>query len=174
MIQATCELASDHIRIHNIDLRKVPFYDGDLEAAGDPEEVTALKSTIAKADAILVATPEYNGSVPAVLKNAIDWASRPPADSPLKDKPTALMGASPSRGGTRNAQVHLREVLDRAGADVMDEPSLYLARATEHVCDGRLTSEDARRAVRNIIAALVDTEPERTSGPAAEPVEATR
>jgi hypothetical protein len=88
LIQATCELASDHIRIHNIDLRKVPFYDGDLEAAGDPEEVTALKSAIAEADAILVATPEYHGSVPAVLKNALHWASRPPADSPLKDKPT--------------------------------------------------------------------------------------
>jgi chromate reductase, NAD(P)H dehydrogenase (quinone) len=134
----------------------VPFYDGDLEAAGDPEEVTALKGAVARADALLIATPEYNGSVPAVLKNAIDWASRRPPESPLRAKPAAVMGASPSRGGTRRAQVHLREILDSAGADVIGEPSLYLARAFEHVSDGRLTSEGDREAVREIVAGLVD------------------
>ncbi len=156
LIRAACELAPDHVRIHDYDLRTVPFYDGDLEAAGDPEEVAALKGAIARADALLIATPEYNGSVPAVLKNAIDWASRRPPDSPLRGKPAAVMGASPSRGGTRRAQSHLREILDRAGVDVIGEPSLYLARAFEHVADGRLTSEDAREAVREIVAGLVD------------------
>jgi NAD(P)H-dependent FMN reductase len=67
------------------------------------------------------------------------------------------MGASPSPGGTRRAQAHLREILGRTGADVIDEPSLYLARAFEHVTDGRLTSEDAREAVREIFGWLVDT-----------------
>ena len=157
LIQEARELASEHIRIDDFDLRTVPLYDGDLEAAGDPEEVAALKRAIARADALLIATPEYNGSVPAVLKNAIDWASRRTPDSPLRGKPVAVMGASPSPGGTRRAQAHLREILGRTGADVIDEPSLYLARAFEHVTDGRLTSEDAREAVREIVGWLVDT-----------------
>jgi len=157
LIQEAHELASEHIRIDDFDLRTVPLYDGDLEAAGDPEEVAALKRAIARADALLIATPEYNGSVPAVLKNAIDWASRRTPDSHLRGKPVAIMGASPSPGGTRCAQAHLREILGRTGADVIDEPSLYLARAFEHVTDGRLTSEDAREAVREIFGWLVDT-----------------
>lgn len=157
LIREARELAPGHVWIHNFDLRTVPLYDGDLEAAGDPAEVTALKGAIAEADALLIATPEYNGSIPAVLKNAIDWASRRTPDSPLRDKPAAVMGASPSRGGTRRAQSHLREILDRAGANVIGETPLYLARAFEHVTDGRLTSEDAREAVREIVAGLVDT-----------------
>ena len=158
LIRAARELAPEHVRIDDFDLRTVPFYDGDLEAAGDPEEVAALKRSIDGADALLIATPEYNGSVPAVLKNALDWASRRRADAPLRGKPAAVMGASPSPGGTRRAQAHLREVLDRIGVGVIDEPSLYLARAFEHVSDdGRLASEEAREAVREIVAGLVDT-----------------
>ena len=156
LIRAARELAPEHVRIGDLDLSTLPFYDGDLEAAGDPGKVTALKSAIAGADALLVATPEYNGSVPAVLKNAIDWASRRRPDSPLKGKPAAVVGASPSPGGTRRAQAHLREVLGSVGADIVDETSLYLARAYEHVSDGRLVSESAREAVREIIAGLVD------------------
>ncbi len=154
LIHAARELAPDHVRIDDFDLRAVPFYDGDLEEAGDPAKVVTLKSAIADSDALLIATPEYNGSIPAVLKNAIDWASRRPPDSPLRDKPAAVMGASPSRGGTKRAQAHLREVLDRAGVIVIGEPSLYLARAHDHVSGGRLTSEDAREAVREIVATL--------------------
>ena len=121
LIRAARELAPEHVRIGDLDLSTLPFYDGDLEAAGDPGKVTALKSAIAGADALLVATPEYNGSVPAVLKNAIDWASRRRPDSPLKGKPAAVVGASPSPGGTRRAQAHLREVLGSVGADIVDE-----------------------------------------------------
>ena len=156
LIQAANELAPDHVQIHDFDLRIVPFYDGALEAAGDLEEVTALKNAIADSDALLIATPEYNGSIPAVLKNALDWASRRPQNSPLRGKPAAMMGATPSRGGPRRAQAHLRGVLERIGANVISEPSLYLARAHEHGSDGRLISEDAREAVRKILAALAD------------------
>lgn len=164
LIRAARELAPGHVQIVDLDLSTVPFYDGDLEAAGDPEEVTALKGAVARADALLIATPEYNGSVPAVLKNAIDWASRRPPDPSLRAKPAAVMGASPSRGGIRRAQAHLREILDSAGADVIGEPSLYLARAFEHVSDGRLTSEGAREAVREIVAGLVDAVAVDTAG----------
>lgn len=177
LIRAARELALEHARIGDFDLRKVPFYDGDLEAAGDPEPVAALKAAIAGADALLIATPEYNGSVPAVLKNALDWASRRAPDSVLKDKPAAVMGASPSPGGTRRAQAHLREVLDRVGVRVVDGPSLYLARAFEHVSDGRLVSEEAREAVRETVAGLAATalaEAGSGSGRATEPVGAAR
>lgn len=157
LIHTARELAPEHVHVDDLDLRTVPFYDGDLEAMGDPEEVATLKSAIIGADALLISTPEYNGSIPAVLKNAIDWASRRPPDSPLRDKPAAVMGASPSRGGTKRAQTHLREALDRAGADVIGEPSLYLARATEHVSDGRLMDDDdGRESVREIVATLAD------------------
>ena len=166
LIRAARELAPEHVRIDDFDLRTVPFYDGDLEAAGEPEEVAALKGVIAGADALLLATPEYNGSVPAVLKNALDWASRRRPDSPLRGKPAAVMGASPSPGGTRRAQAHLREVLERVGVGVVDEPSLHLARAFEHVSDGRLVSEEAREAVREIVAGLVDAVVLGTAGSA--------
>lgn len=154
LIHTARELSPEHCQIYDLDLRVIPFYDGDLEAEGDPEEVTILKNAISEADALLIATPEYNGSVPAVLKNAIDWASRMPSNSPLRDKPTMVMGASPSRGGTRGCQAHLQEILKGAGANVIAEPSLYLERAHEHVSNGRLTSEDAREAVREIVAVL--------------------
>lgn len=157
LIRAAREVAPDHVHIYDFDLRRVPFYDGDLEEAGDLEEVASLKNAIAGTDALLIATPEYNGSVPAVLKNAIDWASRLPADSPMQDKPAALMGASPSQGGTRRAQTHLREILDRTGASVVGEPSFHLARAHENISNGRLTPEDARQAVREIVATLADS-----------------
>ena len=166
LIRAARELAPEHVRIDDFDLRTVPFYDGDLEAAGEPEEVAALKGAINGADALLLATPEYNGSVPAVLKNALDWASRRRPDSPLRGKPAAVMGASPSPGGTRRAQAHLREVLERVGVGVVDEPSLHLARAFEHVSDGRLVSEEAREVVGEIVAGLVDAVVLGTAGSA--------
>src|SRR5918911_352109 len=86
LIQTARELAPDRVRIDGFGLRTVPFYDGDLEAAGDPVEVKTLKNAIAEADALLIVTPEYNGSIPAVLKNAIDWASCRSPNSPLRDK----------------------------------------------------------------------------------------
>ena len=167
LIRGARELAPEHVRIDDIDLRTVPFYDGEVEAQGDPEEVAALKGAITRADALLIATPEYNGSVPAVLKNALDWASRGRPGSPLRGKPAAVMGASPSPGGTRRAQAHLREILDRIGVNVVDGPSLHLARAFEHVSDdGRLVSEEAREAVRKIVAGLADAVVFDTAGSA--------
>jgi chromate reductase len=85
----------------------LPFYDAGLEAGGDPEPVAAFKRAIAEADAVLIATPEYNRSVPGVLKNAIDWASRPPLGSPLAGKRVGVMGASTGMSGTSRAQAHL-------------------------------------------------------------------
>ena len=97
-------------------LRGIPPYDSDIEARGVPPAVQQLKDQIAAADAIVSATPEYNHSIPGVLNNAIDWASRPGMSSPFVGKSVLMMGASPGRGGARRALTHLREVLESMDA----------------------------------------------------------
>ena len=107
-------------------LRGIPPYDSDIEARGVPPAVQQLRDQIEGADAIVVATPEYNHSIPGVLKNAIDWASRPAMSSPFVAKPVLMMGASPGRAGAVRALNHLREVLESMGAvplpDVVSVP----------------------------------------------------
>ena len=119
--------AATTLTVH--ELHDIPLYDGDVEAAGIPASVTALREAIAAADGLFFCTPEYNSSVPGVLKNAIDWASRPPAP-PLAGKPAAFAGASPGGFGTIRSQTHLRQVLQFTGADVMPKPELYFSRAS--------------------------------------------
>jgi chromate reductase len=96
LIRAAVGLAPAGLAVTVYDLGAIPMYNGDVEALGDPEPVTAFKRAIAGADALLIATPEYNHCVPGMLKNAIDWASRPARASVLTGKPVAIMGASPS------------------------------------------------------------------------------
>lgn len=107
-------------------LRDIPLYDGDVEARGYPEPVRRLQDAIRRADALLIATPEYNGSIPGVLENAIDWASRPRSDSALRYKPVAIMGASPGRSRTANAHADLRRVLGATGSSVLDGPAMMV------------------------------------------------
>jgi chromate reductase len=139
------------------DLAGVPLYNGDVEAAGDPEAVTALKGAIREADALLIATPEYNFGVPGVLKNAIDWASRPPGKSPLNGKPAALMGATPGMGGTGRAQMSLRQSFVFTQTLVLVGPEVLVARAREKFdASGRLADEATRGFVRKLLEALAD------------------
>lgn len=100
-------------------LKEVPPFDEEDEDA-PPTAVTAMRSALAATSAVLIATPEYNGSVPGQLKNALDWASRPPGAHVLVDKPIAVVGASPTPFGAAWAQAELRKVLGLAGADVID------------------------------------------------------
>src|SRR5205814_8833807 len=109
LLRAAQELAPAGLELLTFDLAPIPLYDGDVEAQGDPEPVGALKTAIRDADALLIVTPEYNYGVPGVLKNAIDWASRPPGQSPLNGKPAALMGATPGMTGTARAQLQIRQ-----------------------------------------------------------------
>lgn len=102
----------------------LPFYDEDVEAAGAPAAVTDLWAAAAAVDATLVVTPEYNGSTPGVLKNAIDWLSRPPYEGPLKGKPLAVIGAALGRYGGAWAHDETRKALGIAGADVTDSIKL--------------------------------------------------
>ncbi len=129
LLELAQRLLPDEVDLRLFDLRQVPFYDGDVEAAGDPDGVRALKTAIRDADAVLIATPEYNGTIPGVLQNAIDWASRPRATASLREKPIAIVGASPGPGGTARAQPLLRQVLQNTGAVVLPTRSLLLARA---------------------------------------------
>lgn len=101
------------------DLDRLPFYDADLEAAGTPAGVAQLRAAVAAADLLVIATPEYNGTVPGLLANAIDWLSRPARSSPLAGKPVLILSASPTRYGATRAAEHLRTVLTRIGAAVL-------------------------------------------------------
>jgi chromate reductase, NAD(P)H dehydrogenase (quinone) len=155
LIRAAVEEAPPGIRIEVFYLGDIPPYNQDVEDAGEPASVVAFKKAIARADALLVATPEYNHGVPGVLKNAIDWASRPRVTSPLKDKAVAVMGASPGRGTTARAQAQLREAFVFTGACVMPQPELLVGAAGEHFDnDGNLTDPALRVSLVELVEAL--------------------
>jgi chromate reductase len=155
LIRAAAELAPAGITVATFDLGDVPLYNQDVEDAGEPAAVVAFKQALAQADALLVATPEYNHGVPGVLKNAIDWASRPRVTSPLLDKAVAVTGASPGRGSTARAQAQLRDAFVFTGACVMPLPELLVGNAGENFDrDGNLTDPAVRAALSELIAAL--------------------
>ena len=140
-------------------LAEIPPYDHDLEDLA-PDAVDALKAAIAEADAVLVATPEYNGSVPGQLKNALDWVSRPISESPIRSKPVAVIGASPGSFGAIWAQRELKKVLGLMGARVLDV-ELAVAKA-----DRRLEDPDPelREQLAGVVAELaVAAEVERVA-----------
>ena len=136
-------------------LRAIPHYDEDLREAGEPAAVTALRERIAGADAVLVSTPEYNHSLPSALKNAIDWLSRPLADSPFQGKDTVVVGASTGMFGAVWAQAEARKVLGAVGARVSDA-ELPVGHAGEQFApDGSLVDGDLGDALAAHLAALV-------------------
>jgi chromate reductase len=155
LIRAAAELAPTGIVLDIVDLADIPLYNQDVEDAGEPASVVALKAAIGRADALLVATPEYNHGVPGVLKNALDWASRPRATSPLRDKPVAVTGASPGRGSTARAQAQLREAFVFTGACVMPQPELLVGEAASRFDDeGNLTDPETRKALVELVESL--------------------
>lgn len=134
-------------------LKEVPPFDEDDEHAPGAV-VDELRRAIARADALLVVTPEYNGSLPGQLKNALDWASRPRRETVLRDKPAAVIGASPSPGGARSAQADARRVLARAGAVVLDD-ELAVARAHERFdADGQPIDVMLRADLAALVASV--------------------
>ena len=155
LLEAARQLAPDDLSITIFDLHDVPLYDRDVEGEGDPPGVTALKSAIREADAVLIATPEYQHSLPGVLKNALDWASRPPSDPPLRHKPVAIVGATPGRYGTARAQTDVRKVLAYNAAMVLQRPEVMVSRAHEAFDDeGRLVDEGAIRFLGEMLTNL--------------------
>jgi chromate reductase, NAD(P)H dehydrogenase (quinone) len=155
LVRAAGELAPTGIAVEVFDLTDLPLYNQDVEDAGEPASVVAFKHAMARADALLVATPEYNHGIPGVLKNAIDWASRPRVTSPLRDKSVAVMGASPGTGSTARAQAQLREAFVFTGACVMPLPELLVGGAGEHFDrDGNLTDPTVRASLVDLLEAL--------------------
>ncbi len=155
LLRAAVELAPPGLAIEEFDLSPIPLYNGDVEAAGDPEPVAALRAAVREADALLLATPEYNHGTSGVLKNAIDWLSRPALASVLRWKPVAVMGASSGRGGTRRAQQQVRDALLFPGAVVLEQPEVLVPVAWERFdADGRLVDEATSAAVGELLVAL--------------------
>jgi chromate reductase, NAD(P)H dehydrogenase (quinone) len=149
-------LAPPGVEVELFDLSEIPLYNDDVEAVGDPEPVANLRAAVAEADALLFATPEYNRGTSGVLKNAIDWLSRPALASVLRWKPVAVMGASSGRGGTRRAQQQVRDALLFPGAVVLEEPEVAVPLAWERFDpDLRLTDENVGAAVTELLAGLV-------------------
>ena len=138
------------------DLTPIPPYNEDVRALGFPAPVQEFRDRIAAADALLIVTPEYNYSMPGVLKNAIDWASRPPSQ-PFDGKPVAIMGASPGMLGTARAQHHLRQSCVFLNMHLLNRPEVMIAHCQERFdAEGRLVDEKTRQIVAQLLAALGD------------------
>lgn len=154
-LKAAQELVPDGAVLSLVELHGIPVFNQDTEMAL-PAAVLEFKRWILAADAILFATPEYNYSVSGVLKNAIDWASRPYGESAWTGKPAAMMGASTGNLGTARAQYHLRQILVTLDMPVVNQPEVMIGNAAQRFDqDGRLTDEPTRRYIQKLLGALV-------------------
>ncbi len=153
LLRAAAEIAAPRLRIVSRDIGGLPFYNADFDTDAAPQSVVDLREAVRRADGLLIASPEYNHGVPGVLKNAIDWLSRPPETSVLDKKAAAIMGASTGPIGTARAQLELRLVLASTDTYVLLEPEVLVARAADKFdADGRLTDE----GTRTFLAAFLD------------------
>jgi chromate reductase len=140
------ELKPEGMQIELGSIGDFPLYNEDVQQQGWPEPVARVRGQVERADGILISTPEYNFSVSGVLKNAVDWLSRPGGQSPLNGKPLAIMGASPSMVGTARAQGDLRNIAFYNGMPVLTAQEVLIARAGEKFDKhGRLTDETTRK-----------------------------
>lgn len=156
LLTTAAEMVPDDVSIEIFDLAPIPLYNADVEAEGDPEPVAEFKRRIDAADGVLIASPEYQHGITGVLKNALDWASRPPGESPMTGKPVAGVGASPSPVGTARAQLQLRRTLMYLAADIVGKPEVLVASAGEKFADGRLVDETSRRFLGELLDNLVE------------------
>ncbi len=156
MLRAAQELAPDGMELTIADISKLPLFNDDLDQAGAPSEVQTLRDQIRAADAILFATPEYNYNLPGPLKNAIDWASRPPPNPALSHKPVAIMGASVGIGATIRAQLALRQCMLYLNCYDLPKPEVFVPRAAEKFDEGlRLVDQPTRDVIRQMLESLI-------------------
>jgi chromate reductase len=155
ILAAALEMVPDNTFLEIFDLEGIPPFNQDLELQ-PPEKVKEFKAKIRVADAILIVTPEYNYSIPGVLKNAIDWASRPYGDNALDGKPVAVMGASPGMTGTARAQYHLRQTFVFLNMYPMNRPEVMVPSANEKIDEnGKVKDERTRKKIRELLQSLV-------------------
>jgi chromate reductase, NAD(P)H dehydrogenase (quinone) len=156
LMHAAIEVAPENVEIETFDIEQIPLFNQDLESQASLA-LTRFKEKIRAADAILIATPEYNYGVPGILKNAIDAASRPYGDNAWKGKPVAIMSASIGRLGGGRAQYHLRQSFVFLDMHPVNMPEVMLAEAAKNVDEnGRLTNQVTRDLIKQLIKALVD------------------
>lgn len=154
LLRAAVELAPPDVKVVPFDIDDVPLYNGDLDSEENPlPPVKRVRDAIRAADALLVVSPEYNYSIPAVTKNVLDWASR--EDGVLENKPTAIMGASTGGFGTVRMQLALRTLSGFTDQWFLNDPQVHVARAREKFdAEGRLTDEATRKQVVDLLEAL--------------------
>lgn len=153
---AATRLVPEGATIEIFELDGLPGFNQDAEQ-NPPAKVTALKKRIREADAILIVTPEYNYSIPGVLKNAIDWASRPYGDSAWNGKPAAIMGASVGTIGTARAQYHLRQMMVFLNMFPINQPEVMIGNASERFdAEGNLTHDATKDFIRQLLQNLVE------------------
>ena len=154
-LRAAQKLVPDNVTLEIFELDKIPPFSEDMEKQL-PESVANLKEKIRLADAILFVTPEYNKSIPGILKNAIDWATRPYGDNSWDSKPAAIMGATVGMLGTASAQYHLRTVCVNLNVYPLIRPEVMISNATEKFDkDGNLTDQKTREKIKELVDALV-------------------
>ena len=154
LLRAAIAQSPASMQIEVASLADIPLYNEDVRAQGFPEPVAKLRERIAACDALLIVTPEYNYSVPGVLKNAIDWASRPPSP-PFAGKALAVMGASSSVGGTMRAQYHLRQMAVYLDMHPLNKPEIFVkSAAAAFDAEGNLTDETTKKLITQQLEAL--------------------
>ncbi|MEX2573910.1 MAG: NADPH-dependent FMN reductase [Balneolaceae bacterium] len=157
LIRAAKELSPGHLGLEIFDIADIPLYNADVESNGDPGPVSAFKEAIGSADGLLIATPEYNHGTSGVTKNAIDWASRPPQDSPLNKKPVGIMGASPGATGSARGQSQLRQAFGFTNSYCMPQPEILVYRAAGKFDDeGKLTDDKTRDFLEKYLESFYD------------------
>ncbi|MGH3017284.1 MAG: NADPH-dependent FMN reductase [Gaiellaceae bacterium] len=155
LLAAAADVLPDGVELVPWDgLAAVPPFDEDAELLPAPAAVADLRAAIAHADAVLIATPEYNGSVPGQLKNALDWVSRPYATNPLRNRPVAVVGASTGGFGAVWAQADLRRILARIGARVLDTELAVAHADTRYDESGNLIDDDVRHGLADVVNEL--------------------
>lgn len=154
LLHLAVQLVPKNVALETFDLEGIPPFNQDLENQL-PRKVKEFKAKIRAADAILIVTPEYNYSIPGVLKNAIDWASRPYSDNAFKEKPVAIMGASIGMLGTARAQYHLREVFVFLDMYPINSPEVFVSYAQEKFDgNGRLKDEKTKQQITRLLESL--------------------
>jgi chromate reductase len=155
LLRAAVELVPEDADLETFDLEGIPPFNQDLEKT-PPERVKEFKKKIKAADAILIATPEANYTIPGVLKNAIDWASRPYGDSAFDGKPVGMMGATSGGLGTARAQYHLRQSFVFLNMYPLNRPEVMVSTAQEKIdANGRVTDQKTREKIKELLESLV-------------------
>jgi chromate reductase len=155
LFNAARELAPAGLNLIEAPIGDLPHYNEDLDTGDGPAAVKVIRDHVLAADAVLFITPEYNFSIPGVLKNAIDWLSRPSGRGAINGKPGAVMGAAAGRSGTMRAQMHLRNIFVTLNILDLNKPEVYVTFASDKFdADGRLVDEDTRRHVKSFLEAF--------------------